>query len=728
MKKTILNFTILLISISYAFSQSPAEWELLRQNPPIPKYINDINFVSLHQVDENVAYSCTADGKIYKTFTRGQDWELLYSNPNIIFSELSFYETFYGLVVGKDKSKPEGKNGFIVFTADAGTTWTIVDSKELPEFTSVKYGNNNFFSSCKNGLLARLPLKEYYNEKKLNLRTDWCFGSGDLRLNSVSSCENYKIAVGESGNSVEKYYYISDKFFKKWDSVRYDQSIGAVGFKKVYSNLYNISFLIDISGTKIWRTDKTGKNLTLCYDRKSQIINSITFVDSLIGFATGSNGIVIKTIDGGVTWDQSNKIAEHNFSNIDYANKTMFLTTNSLALISENRGLTWFDPTKEENNPNFSPLYKDTLKGVWFTDDNTGFFIGNQKKLLFRTFDGCNSFDTLCFKDSGNYLVKQFNSISFTDKKEGYIASDYAQAMKTEDGGRTWRDKHFTGPIDRYLNAIVYKKPLVYVAESNGRAYRFEEDDPYYTNFWIGGFLETTPLYSLDVYDTLAFAVGAGRNYLRHQNHKIVIKDVPAIFPTNYPEGFRSIKMLNDTGYIVSDYGVIYRTLDTGKTWSVHQKFDRPLYSMHYNFSNNRNIYVVGDGIILHSTDMGTTWQKESISNVNIKDLKLRSVFVSENSIYAVGVNNVILRKKIKSSIGEEKNNSLLFPNPATNSITITGLLAGNQYQIIASNGAMAIKGIAAGNEIDIRELPIGSYNVIINQAGKVESYKFIKK
>ena len=97
MRKCLSLIWSIISLITVVFSQPPAEWELLRQNPPLPKYINDINFVSLHQVDENVAYSCTSDGKIYKTFTRGQDWELLYSNPNIIFSELSFMKLFMDL-------------------------------------------------------------------------------------------------------------------------------------------------------------------------------------------------------------------------------------------------------------------------------------------------------------------------------------------------------------------------------------------------------------------------------------------------------------------------------------------------------------------------------------------------------------------------------------------------------------------------------------------------------
>lgn len=728
----IIIISFFLITLNNLFSSElTTEWSLISKNKNLSQYVHTLSFSDIYFIDENVGYGCTLDGKIFETQTRGQDWVEIYSNPQLSFKSIRFNEYMHGMVVGENTVMNSLFNGIAAFSGDAGNSWDIVDlPTPTTALTTISFMPNNYFYLMNNrGTLFGLNLMYYNLDGSFVFDKTFKFGDGSFEPKSISFCQNYYIIVGNNSGNGKHYYYISNKYGTKWDSVEilkqnesYKNEI-----KDVFCTSNNISYILTKDPNQVIKTDNKGLNYTYSMIENKNELNSIVFADSLLGIIAGNDGSVFKTTDAGNVWSKINITYKNNFKNVCYRNGVFFLSADSLFLVSRDYGDTWHDPTKPENNPYFSQLYKDTLKAVYFLSDNRGFFVGNEKKLVFRTDDGCNTFDTLCFQDSGFYSIKKFNCIDFNDNLNGIISSDVAYIMKTSDGGKTWATFYLNASEIESMNSMKYIEPYIYIGESSGRSERL-----YIPNvlsiLGYGNFPKGRQVLSIDIYNDTAFIVGSDRTYCRYQNQSIAFPIALPNFNSDNVENFRCIKMLNDTGYVVSDYGIIYKTIDNGLSWNVHSSYDKPLYSL--NWKNRNNMYIVGDGIILNSTDGGNSWYEQTIKNDNITDYKLRSVFVTDSFVYACGVNNVILKGKIlnKTSIGDDAQTFKLYPNPVMEYLTLDEFDINSKVKIIDNSGKVYLELIPKNNQIDVRKLPIGSYILNIENNNKTQSIKFIKK
>lgn len=711
-----------LLSIFTAVAEE--KWELIWENPKVEQYKHTLSFNSTYFFDENIGFASTEDGKIYGTWTRAQDWELLYSNKDFEFEAIDFEEDYLGFVIGKDKTKPKGANGVLLFTQDCGNSWKRLETPNGIEFTAVCMDNStiNVLFSDENGTIYQLNLTTLTVEGKLQFKKVFEPKAPDMHdITSIVKTKRSYFAMLDADDKVpgsKKYILVGDQAGEKWDYLPITDN---VEFKYATASK-EIAYAITEDGQAIYSiSDKEGKISKLYHNPKAEL-NEITIQRKDLIIACGDDGVIVFSKDEGKTWNIVQQKFRNNFEHIFSGNNRTFIFADSLVLTKDNYREEWYDPTSPVNNPNYSQLYKDTLKAVYFLDDQTGFFVGNREKKVFRTFDGCKTFDTLSFKDQGWYVKQRYNTISFTDDKEGVIMSDFAEAIHTKDGGKTWENKHFSGPKIRRVNTLLFKRPHVFCAESNGRSYRSDFEDVYHHMYLIGDFGEESDALSVDCYDDVPVAVGENRSYVRDQNHNI---ELPAVKDVNYayPENFTCIKMGKDAGFITSTYGIIYKTTDNGLSWGVAKKFDKPLHSIHFNPQRPYELYAVGDGIIAHTKDMGKTWTEET-ADVKISDYKFRSVFVTDNSVYAVGVNNVILRKKLTSSVVEDDTtDSEVFPNPAENEITIPNA-ANNEVKIVDIIGNTVIKAKAINGKVKIDTLPKGMYNAVVN--GK--SYKFLKQ
>lgn len=700
------------------------KWELIWENPKVEQYKHKLSFNSTYFFNQNVGFACTEDGKIYGTWTRAQDWELLYSNKDFEFEEIDFEEDYMGFVIGKDKTKPKGADGVLLFTQDCGNSWKRLETPNGIEFTALCMDNStiNVLFADENSRIYQLNLTTLTVEEKLQFKKVFEPKAPDMHdVTSIVKTKNSYFAMLDIDDKVPgstKYILVGDQNGEKWD---YLPLADNVEFKYATASK-EIAYAITDDGKAIYSISDKEAKITKLYHNPSAELSEITIQRKDLIIACGDNGLIVYSTDEGKTWNTVQQKFRNDFEHIASGNNRTFIFADSLVLTKDNNREEWYDPTSPVSNPNYSQLYKDTLKAVYFLDEQTGFFVGNREKKLFRTFDGCKTIDTLSFKDQGWYVKQRFNTISFTDKQEGVILNDFAEAIHTTDGGKTWKNKHFSGPRIRNVNSVLYKKPYVFCAESSGRSFRCDFDDVYFTLYFIGDFGENKDAFSIDCYNGMPVAVGKNRSYVRDQNYDIEIPAVKGV-NYNYPEDFNCIKMVNDVGFIVSNYGVIYRTTDNGLTWGVAKKFDKPLYSIHFSPQRPYELYAVGDGIIAHTKDMGETWTEET-ADVKIADYKFRSVFVTDNSVYAVGVNNVILRKKFTSSVVEDDTtDSEVFPNPAENEITIPN--AGNKdVKIVDITGKTVLETKAVNGKVKIDTLPKGMYNAVVD--GK--SYKFMKE
>ncbi len=161
----------------------------------------------------------------------------------------------------------------------------------------------------------------------------------------------------------------------------------------------------------------------------------IRFFNKNIGFAVGSGGVLLKTIDEGNTWFNINTSLSSNLVYIFIVNNTIYVIGGKGGILkSPDAGQTW-------NVLNIKPENSQiNLYDSYFFDEKTGFVVG-QSGLILKTIDGGISWNTIKSAVIGKEDIAK---IIFLDKCNGYLIKYFPNVSsshfieKTTDGGQTW--------------------------------------------------------------------------------------------------------------------------------------------------------------------------------------------------------------------------------------------------------------------------------------------------
>jgi photosystem II stability/assembly factor-like uncharacterized protein len=151
-------------------------------------------------------------------------------------------------------------------------------------------------------------------------------------------------------------------------------------------------------------------------------ITDVHFLDTLYGIGCGGSGSLIKTQNGGDTWQQLNS------------------------------GVT------------------TPLNAIHFISKQVGFVIGDAETIL-KTINGGISWQRISYKAAGNV----YRDVKFVSPKIGYICGDFGTIMKTIDGGNTWKAMQ-TGTYET-LNQLAFPDSLNgWAVGTNGTILYLNED------------------------------------------------------------------------------------------------------------------------------------------------------------------------------------------------------------------------------------------------------------
>lgn len=159
----------------------------------------------------------------------------------------------------------------------------------------------------------------------------------------------------------------------------------------------------------------------------TEALNAVYFTDENTGYAGGSgitNSTLLKTIDGGATWDNLNVNSIYEINDISFGtNNTGYVITSSSELFkTTDAGANWI------NTINFG-----VFDGrVEFLNADTGFAANGDGK-IFRTLDGGVNWDSTQISGFSNP-----NAVHFPTIQVGYIANYLGSIAKTTDMGETW--------------------------------------------------------------------------------------------------------------------------------------------------------------------------------------------------------------------------------------------------------------------------------------------------
>lgn len=267
---------------------------------------------------------------------------------------------------------------------------------------------------------------------------------------------------------------------------------------------------------------------------------SIFFINNFSGVIVGTDGLILKSTDGGQYWNRINIKYKNDLHSICSVNgRTYCVGGNGILLKSNNNFQVW---DRVNTNTN------QTLFDINFIDDNTGFITGSGGVIL-KSDDGGLTWKKLASNDKENLF-----SIAFSDLKTGCAVGWNGTILKTENQGTTWIK--IQSDYKSYLKNIIFiNQFLGFIIGGNGLVLKTENGGSSWEKIDIG---TTSGLYK--------------------------------IFFEN-----------NEDGIILSNKGEIFKTHDAGKTWRKNNIGKPVTLNDIQKLTTGRYIVVGNNGSIFNS-------------------------------------------------------------------------------------------------------------------------------
>ncbi len=187
----------------------------------------------------------------------------------------------------------------------------------------------------------------------------------------------------------------------------------------------------------IFTSDDFGLSWDFIFDNTNAWIKSLTFSDTLHGFAVGLNGTMARSLNGYTNWTYVTPPVVTNYNKVVYADtQTLFAVggnryNDSIQVIlkSVDGGMSW---SVSYNQPG------KWLKSVHFFDTQTGIAVGDSGTILKTTNGGTN------WAPVAAPVARNFNALTFISSNTGFIVGgkesndSIRTILKTVNGGNSW--------------------------------------------------------------------------------------------------------------------------------------------------------------------------------------------------------------------------------------------------------------------------------------------------
>ncbi|WP_248724392.1 YCF48-related protein [Seonamhaeicola sp. ML3] len=563
-----------------------------------------IGFLDVEFINDDTAIAVGTHGVILKSSDKGKNWKIIRResvNRPIYYSNVQFITSEIGYVTGyKDLLKTE----------DGGVTWF---SLSLPD-ESYPFPNNLLF---------------------LNEEVGFVFG--------------------EDG-----------KIFKTKD--------GGVFWEKQVLSFDDISdahFFDDLNGIisldeTLWQTNDGGETWTersLGVDglRYSFKITNIEFISTEIGFLTGNRGEIIKTEDGGDTWNLISTI-ETNYS----LNDILFIDTNHGYVTANgiyetvDGGVNWTRLQSSIPLENYNSIKKNNngdLIVVGMVDYGALFDKGG----IIKTKEANGNWELISSFNGGNYTKHDF----YFKGDIGYVFGEN-ESKKTIDGGITWQNFSIPDITVKQFEVVdnsmflfginTQYQNVLFKSIDNGTTWQNITNLEYVNNIYFVNDLIMFTTKETGIFKSVDGGVNWKNVDTSHNPYDLFIINESKLFAAgvfgviktedggetwesadleleNGNSFVYSISFFDDKiGLAGSNDGIIYKTTNGGETWEkIYTLIHRNVKHIHA--ISEEEWFATGDGYFLYkSYDAGNTWNIISSSS---NDLKI--VHKDNNTFYGLG-------------------------------------------------------------------------------------------
>lgn len=284
----------------------------------------------------------------------------------------------------------------------------------------------------------------------------------------------------------------------------------------------------------------------------------LDFIDENTGWLVGNNGLIVKTTNGGESWDAQTSGTSLHLFGADFINSlTGWAVGNSgIILKTTNGGASWTTQTSGQ----ITALYD-----INFVTDQLGLIVGASGKILRTTNGGTN------WVNITSGTTETLRELQFVDNLNAWVVGTNGTIRRTTDGGLTWFAQTPPAGVTSYLRAVCF------IDNQNG------------------------------------WSVGEGLTILKTTNGGV--NWVQQYAPPGVENILRGVSFINPlTGWVVDYSGVIIKTTDGGENWFIqydHKGWNTKFVNIKA-VSNNRITACGTSGNLYSSTNAGINWIRQT--------------------------------------------------------------------------------------------------------------------
>lgn len=333
---------------------------------------------------------------------------------------------------------------------------------------------------------------------------------------------------------------------------------------------------------------------------------SVKYISTTEGWAVGESGTIMKTTDGGTTWNLQTSGTMNVLLGVSFtdANNGTIVGDFGTILRTTDGGANWSTQSSGTTN---------ALYGVIFTDVNKGTAVGYNGTIL-RTNDGGTTW-TAQLSGINNILF----GVSFIDANNGIAVGDVGTILLTTNGGNTWSTQS-SGTTNRLFDVSFIDINNGTAVGTGGTILKTTNGGSIWTQQSSG---TTSSLFGVSfINDMIGTAVGeAGSNFCLSSYILSTIDGGTTWTPHPIP-GYNIMKVSfydKNNGIAVGGDRVgadlltnIFITKDGGKTWTDLVKATTGRWLNDVAFADANNGIAVGiEGAIIATNNGGISWTSQ---------------------------------------------------------------------------------------------------------------------
>jgi photosystem II stability/assembly factor-like uncharacterized protein len=393
---------------------------------PVPSATaNDLRLVRFATM--NTGWVLAENGTLFRTNDGGTTWQNIFTFPFFAPADLRFIDENNGWACQNN-----GDFEIIYRTSDGGQTWQQQRAGTLVHLTSVTLPSAGEVSitswPLQNTFLPPVVLRSSnsasFTIDSTNAARAVAFFSSALAADSALWAVGSQGSVFRRGRGSSSWMRRTNGFFLADDLL---MSIAAAGTSMVVVGRGTVSGAG--SGPLIRTTTNNGDAWTsiLPLGSGTGTLNDATFATSRIGWAVGTNGVILTTFDGGQTWARQTsgttvELKSVFFTDINTGWAVGGGTNNAIILKTTDGGESWQRQAVPADVQ---------LRDVWFADAQTGWAVGAGGVILGTT----NGGESWRLQQSGTRA--NLNGVAFANKARGWVVGDSGVVLRTLNAGYT---------------------------------------------------------------------------------------------------------------------------------------------------------------------------------------------------------------------------------------------------------------------------------------------------